>query len=151
MTNHNTATRERNQQGVKDFLALLKAKDFDKWIELWADDGIQEMPYAPPGLPAPIEVKTAIQRYSKGLPKAGSRMSCPDLTIYPRLDPDGVLAEYRGEIDIAATNRASNNRYCALFHLHNGQALFKEYFNPTLLNEALSEASSLGATFKPGR
>ena len=67
------------------------------------------------------------------------------------LDPDWVLAEYRGEIDIAATNRAYNNRYCALFHLHNGQALFKEYFNPTILNEVFSEASSLGATFIPGR
>ncbi|CAA9332550.1 hypothetical protein AVDCRST_MAG94-1979 [uncultured Leptolyngbya sp.] len=57
MTNHNTATRERNQKGVKDFLALLEAKDIDKWIELWADNGIQEMPYAPPGFPARIEGK----------------------------------------------------------------------------------------------
>lgn len=44
MTNFDTVTRERNQKVVKDFLALLEAKDTEQWIELWADDGVQEMP-----------------------------------------------------------------------------------------------------------
>lgn len=64
------------------------------------------------------------------------------------LDLDWLLAEYRGEIDIAATGRAYNNHYCALFHIRNGQiVLFKEYFNPIILNEAFGDTSSLGATF----
>jgi len=52
MTDQNTITRDRNQKVVKDFLALLAAKNIEAWIELWADDGVQEMPYSPPGFPS---------------------------------------------------------------------------------------------------
>lgn len=148
MSEQDTITRDRNQEIVKDFLALLEAKNINAWIELWADDGVQEMPYSPPGFPSRIEGKTAIHRHYNGLPAAYSRMTFPELTIYPMLDPDWLLAEYRGEIDIAATGRAYNNHYCALFHIFHGQiVLFKEYFNPTILSEAFGDTSSLEVTF----
>lgn len=148
MTDQDRITRDRNQQLVHDFLALLAAKNIAAWIQLWADDGVQEMPYSPPGFPTRIEGKTAIHRHYSSLPDAYSRMAFPDLKIYPMLDPNLLLAEYRGEIDIAATNRAYNNYYCALFHLRDGLiVLFKEYFNPIILSEAFGDTSSLGATF----
>ena len=148
MSDRDSITRNRNQQVIKDFLALLEAKNIDAWIELWAKDGVQEMPYSPPGFPNRIEGKSAIYRHYSGLPNAYSRMAFPDLKIYPMLDPDWLLAEYRGEIDIAATGRAYNNHYCALFHLRDGQiVLFKEYFNPIILSEAFGNTGSLGSTF----
>lgn len=148
MTNYDATMRDRNQKVVRDFLALLEAKNIQAWIELWAEDGVQEMPFSPPGFPSRIEGKTAIHSHYSGLPTAYSRMAFPDLKIYQMLDPNWLLAEYRGEIDIAATGRAYNNHYCALFNLRDGQiALFKEYFNPTILSEAFGDTSSLGATF----
>lgn len=148
MTDQDTNTRDRNQKIVHDFLALLAAKNIEAWIQLWADDGVQEMPYSPPGFPTRIEGKTAIYRHYSSLPDAYSRMAFPDLKIYPMLDPNLLLAEYRGEIDIAATGQAYNNYYCALFQLCNGHiVLFKEYFNPIILSEAFGDTSSLGATF----
>lgn len=75
-------------------------------------------------------------------------MTFPDLTIYPMLDPNWLLAEYRGEIDVAATGKAYNNRYCALFPLRDAYiVLFREYFNPIILSEAFSDRTSLGSTF----
>lgn len=148
MTEQDTNTRDRNQKIVHDFLALLAAKNIAAWIQLWADDGVQEMPYSPPGFPTRIAGKTAIYRHYSSLPDAYSRMAFPDLKIYPMLDPNWLLAEYRGEIDIAATGQAYNNYYCALFHLCNSRiVLFKEYFNPIILSEAFGDTSSLGATF----
>jgi ketosteroid isomerase-like protein len=148
MTDQNTITRDRNQKVVKDFLGLLAAKNIEAWIELWADDGVQEMPYSPPGFPSRIEGKTSIHLHYSGLPDAYSRMAFPDLKIYPMLDPNWLLAEYRGEIDITATGHAYNNHYCALFHLRNYRiVLFKEYFNPIILSEAFGDTSSLEATF----
>ncbi len=146
MTDQNAMLR--HQQIIKDFLRLLEEKDIDAWIKLWADDGVQEMPYSPSNFPSRIEGKTAIYRHYQGLPHAYSRMTFPDLTIYPMLDPSWLLAEYRGEIDIAATGKAYNNRYCALFHLRDAQiVLFREYFNPVILSEAFSDRTSLGSTF----
>ncbi len=152
MAHQDTSTRDRNQKIVHDFFALLAAKNIKAWIQLWADDGVQEMPYSPPGFPTRIEGKTAIYRHYSSLPDAYSRMAFPDLKTYPMLDPNWLLAEYRGEIDIAATNRAYNNYYCALFHLRDSRiVLFKEYFNPIILSEAFGDTSSLGATFNLSR
>lgn len=110
------------------------------------------MPYSPPGFPTRIESKTAIYRHYSSLPDAYSRMAFLNLKIYPMLDPNWLLAEYRGEIDIAATNRAYNNYYCALFQLCNSRiVLFKEYFNPIILSKAFGDTSSLGATFNLSR
>lgn len=146
MTDQNE--RSRHQQVIQDFLRLLEEKDIDAWIKLRADDGVQEMPYSPSNFPCRIEGKAAIYRHYQGLPNAYSRMTFPDLTIYPMLDPNWLLAEYRGEIDIATTGKAYNNRYCALFHLRDAQiVLFREYFNPIILNEAFSDRTSLGSTF----
>lgn len=148
MTDQDSIIRDRNQKVVKDFFALLEAKNIEAWIELWADDGVQEMPYSPPSFPTRIEGKSAIHRHYRGLPDAYNRMTFPNLKIYPMLDPNWLLAEYRGEISIAATGRAYNNHYCALFHLRDGRImLFKEYFNPVILSEAFGDVSSLGATF----
>ena len=137
-----------HQQVIKDFLRLLEEKDIDAWIKLWTEDGVQEMPYSPSNFPRRIDGKAAIYRHYQGLPNAYSRMSFPDLTIYPMLDPNWLVAEYRGEIDIAATGKAYNNIYCALFHLRDAQiVLFREYFNPIIFNDAFSDFSSLGSTF----
>lgn len=67
------------------------------------------------------------------------------------LDPNWVLAEYRGEIDVLATNRPYNNHYCGLFHLKEGRIiLFREYYNPTVLTEAFGGASALAQGFSLG-
>ncbi len=146
MTNH--ATAERNQKVIKDFLALLEAKDIDQWIELWADNGVQEMPFSPPGFPTRLEGRKAIHKHYSGLPQAYGRMAFPDLVIYPMQDPNWVLAEYRGEIEVLATGRPYNNHYCGLFHLCEGRIkLFREYYNPTVLSEAFGDPSELARSF----
>ena len=92
MTDQNE--RSRHQQVIKDFLRLLEEKDIDAWIKLWAEDGVQEMPYSPSNFPRRLDGKAAIYRHYQSLPNAYTRMSFPDLTIYPMLDPNLLLAEY---------------------------------------------------------
>lgn len=68
---------------------------------------------------------------------------------YPSMrDPNRVLAEYRGEIEVLATGRPYNNHYCGLFHLHDGRiTLFREYYNPIVLTEAFGDSSELSQSF----
>lgn len=64
------------------------------------------------------------------------------------LDPDWVLAEYRGEIEMLATGGPYNNHYCGLFHLRDGKiVLFREYYNPIVLTEAFGDLSELSQSF----
>lgn len=141
-------TRQVNEQTVRDFLRLLAEKNLDAWATLWTEDAVQEMPFSPAGFPTKVEGRDVLLDHYSGLPQAYGAMSFPDLVLYPMSDPNWVLAEYRGEIDVLATGRPYNNHYCGLFHLRDGRiALFREYYNPIILTEAFGDAAGLAQSF----
>lgn len=140
--------RQINEQTVRDFLRLLGEKKMDAWAKLWAEDAVQEMPFSPAGFPTEVEGRDALIKHYSGLPEAYGAMSFPDLVLYRMSDPNWVLAEYRGEIEVLATGRPYNNHYCGLFHLQDGQiVLFREYYNPLVLTEAFGGESALAQSF----
>ncbi len=52
------------------------------------------------------------------------------------------------EIEVLATGLPYNNHYCGLFHFQEGLiALFREYYNPTVLSEAFGGPSELARGF----
>lgn len=64
------------------------------------------------------------------------------------LDPNWVVAEYHGELEVLATGRPYNNHYCGLFYLREGRiALFRKYYNPIVLSEAFGNPSELARGF----
>lgn len=141
--------RHINEQTIRDFLRLLSEKNMDAWVNLWAEDAVQEMPFSPAGFPTKVEGRDALSQHYSGLPKAFGAMSFPDLVLYSMSDPNWVLAEYRGEIDVLATGRPYNNHYCGLFHLRDGKiVLFREYYNPIVFTEAFGDASALSQSFR---
>lgn len=138
--------RERAIETVRRFFDALDAIDIDAFLELWADDGVQEMPFAPAGFPRRLEGRAAIRRQYGNMPQAYARMKFPDLALQPMLDPEWVLAEYRGEIELAAGG-SYNNRYCGVFNVRDGKIVrFTEYFGPIILSRAFG-GDALARTF----
>jgi ketosteroid isomerase-like protein len=132
--------RTTNEQTVRDFLSLLSQKDLDTWLKLWTEDAVQDMPFSPPEFPSRLEGRKAIAKHYSSLPQAVGKMDFLDLKLYPLQDPDWILAEYRGEIEVLSTGRPYNNHYCGLFQLRNGKiALFREYYNPLTLREGFGD------------
>ncbi|MFD9901040.1 nuclear transport factor 2 family protein [Mesorhizobium sp. NPDC059025] len=130
--------RRRTIAQARAFLDLLSAKEMTGWSNLWADDAVQEMPYTPVGFPKRVEGKTALIRHYSNLPASTGRMAFVDRVTHPLVDPNGVLVEYRGEIEMIATGKRYDNRYAGLFRFNaEGKLeLFREYFDPTILAEA---------------
>lgn len=140
-----TQLRQKNEQVVRDFLDLLSQKRLKDWIELWAEDGMQDMPFSPPGFPKRVEGKAAIAQHYSSLPISVGKMVFSDLVMYPMLDPNLLFVEYRGEIEILATGKPYNNIYGGLFQFHAGKIqLFREYYDPLVFVEAW------GASFTEG-
>jgi hypothetical protein len=135
--------RQKNERTVRDFLDLLSKKRMDTWLELWDKDGVQDMPYSPPGFPKRLEGKAAIAKHYSALPTNVGRMVFPDLVIYPMVDPNTLYAEYRGEIEVLATGKPYNNIYAGLFKFRNGKILlYREYYNPMVFTEAWGDSFS---------
>lgn len=130
-------TRLKNEQTIRRYFELLSQKGMDEWLKLWADDGVQDMPYSPAGFPNRVEGKAAVAKHYSALPTSVGRMVFPDLKIYPTTDPNTFFVEFRGEIEVLATNKPYNNTYAGLFQFRDGKVvLFREYYNPIVFIEA---------------
>lgn len=138
--------RARNVAAAHAFLDLLSTKDMDAWADLWADEAVQDMPFAPAGFPARVEGRDALVAHYASLPDATGRMVFLDRADHAMLDPNVVLMEYRGEIEILPAGRDYNNIYAGLFvfDAEGRITLFREFFDPTVLTAAWDGAPGDG-------
>jgi uncharacterized protein len=134
--------RGKNEQTIRRYFELLSQKRMDEWLKLWAEDGVQDMPYSPKGFPKRVEGKAAVAKHYSALPTSVGRMEFPDLKIYPTTDPNKFFVEFRGEIEVLATKKPYNNTYAGLFKFRDGKVtLFREYFDPIVFTEAWGSPS----------
>jgi ketosteroid isomerase-like protein len=129
---------------VERFFSALEEADVEAFLSIWADDGVQEMPYAPDGFPRRLEGKEAIRQQYSALPTNFRSMRFPR-EILPLADPDRFLVRYRGEIELRAGGRYDNT-YVGIFTLRDGRIVeLVEYFDPIVLQRAFGDA--LAASF----
>lgn len=140
--------RQQTEQVVRDFLTSLEVKDMDAFAAVWAEDAVQDMPYAPEGFPRRVEGRdNLIEHYSDWPTVSGAANFTDELVFYPMQNPSMVFAEWRGVVEIIPTGRVYEQRYGGLFHVVNGEImLFREYFDPIVFTYAfgLDEGSKFG-------
>lgn len=124
--------RRRTADAVTSFLKALEQKDMQGFAELWHDNAVQEMPFAPDGFPRRVVGKENLLKHYSGWPEnSGEADFTSELRFYPMQDPNMVFAEWKGDVDIVPTKRKYLQHYGGLFHVENGQiTLFREYFDP---------------------
>lgn len=128
------------------FLDRLSTMDVDGALALFADDAVQEMPYSPAGFPDRLEGIEALRRQYGGLPQAYRSMRFHVDRVRPLADPEQVLLQYRGAIELAGGGRY-DNRYLGLFQVVGGRIRHvTEYFDPLVLRTAF-DGESMGETF----
>jgi ketosteroid isomerase-like protein len=117
---------------VRAFLGALEHKDMAAFAAVWAEDGVQEMPYSPPGFPKRVEGKrNLIEHYAAWPEISGEAVFTEDLTIRRMEDPEWVFAEYTGRVEILPTGRTYRQTYGGLFHVVDGRIkLFREFYDP---------------------
>ncbi len=124
--------RARTEATVLRFLTALEDKDMDAFASVWAEDAVQEMPYAPDGFPGRVEGRDAlIAHYAAWPENSGAADFTSELVFHSGLDPQTVFVEWRGDVEIVPTGRRYLQHYGGLFVVEDGRiTLFREYFNP---------------------
>lgn len=124
--------RQNARQTVLDFLTGLERKDMGAVNAVWADDAVQDMPFAPAGWDNQIVGREAlIRQYAQWPTIAGAANFTRHLVFHPTLDPRTVFVEDKGEVDIIPTGLTYRQTYGGLFHVEDCKiALFREYFDP---------------------
>jgi ketosteroid isomerase-like protein len=136
----------RNQltSATSTFFQLLENRDIDKWIDLWAEDGIDRKPYATGMFPEEIIGKKAIYDAWKGITQVFDSVSFPihefivdeeNRTVVVRLDGKGLMKN--GNI--------YQNTYIFLIHYDRNIKIIEcyEYFNPYAAGKAFGKLDKL--------
>lgn len=131
-------TVTRNIATVKQFLRLLEEEKISDYINLYAEDGMQINPYASGLFPDTIRGKEALTKFWEPVPARFNGMQYPIERIMAMQDPDWVLIQFKGIINLKNNAGQYNNQYLGLFHLNaTGKILeYQEYFNPVTVIKA---------------
>jgi ketosteroid isomerase-like protein len=87
------------QQVFQHALRLVQERDLEAYVELFADDGMLEFPFAPPGAPRRMQGRKQIRRSLEPLwrqaRQRGRRIAGYDpVVVHQTLDPEVIIAEF---------------------------------------------------------
>jgi uncharacterized protein len=122
-------------------LNLLLGKDMDGWTALCDDDVVIEFPFAPAGFPPRLEGKPAVAEYMRGYPDHIDLREIPQLEIHQTLDPDTIIAEWRGTGRMVDTDLPYDMPYVAVVTVKNGRMThYRDYWNPLAIPGSQDDA-----------
>jgi ketosteroid isomerase-like protein len=97
--------------------------------DLWAEDGLFEMPFAKDG-PATLKGKQAIYERAKASYAKYQRFAFKDVEIFATLDEDVFFVTCRSEYVVKETGLSQGESYINKFRVRDGLVLHRiEYFN----------------------
>jgi len=133
----NNQLREQLLSKTKDFFKLFEEKDFDNWIELWANDCINRFPYATGMSPEEMVGKEAILGSFKPISNQFDRIRLHVHEIIIDEFKRTVIAKMEGDM-IKKDGGIYHNSYIFLFHYDKNNKIKEcyEYFNPIIAGKA---------------
>lgn len=117
-------------------LRLLLDKDIPAWVDLWAEDGTMEFPFAPDGWPKLLESREAIAAYMHHYPDHIDLHDFPELLIHQTTDPETIVVEMRGVGRLVEGDRPFDMTYIAVVTVRDGHITsYRDYWNPLAVLE----------------
>jgi ketosteroid isomerase-like protein len=117
-------------------LRLLLDKDVPAWVDLWAENGVMEFPFAPEGWPRRLEGKEAVAAYMRDYPDHIDLQEIPDLRIHRTDDPGTLVVEMRAVGRVVHTGAPYDMTYIAVVTFRDGLITgYRDYWNPLAVQE----------------
>lgn len=135
---------------AQESLRLLLAHDMNTYADLWAEDGVFELPFAPPGQPAVVQGREALRTHLAGYADLLDVQDVQDVVIHEGLDPDRAVVEFTASGRVVPTGRAYRLAYIAVLRTHQGEVVsYRDYWDPQAAGGMLTGADTSGAAFAP--
>ncbi|MFD3682327.1 nuclear transport factor 2 family protein [Streptomyces sp. NPDC058613] len=128
----NTAPAAVYRRGLR----LLLDKNVPGWIDLWDENGILELPFAPDGRPQRLEGRAAVAAYMRGYPEHIDLHDFPHVEIHQTLAPQTIVVEMRGVGRLVETGGPFDMSYIAVVTVEEGLITrYRDYWNPLALQD----------------
>jgi hypothetical protein len=121
---------------------LILNGDADGFADLFALDGVIEVPFAgPPGMPARLAGREAIRAYSRQVMASPLRLEDFEVVeLYQTQDPEVVIVEMRTKGTVTTTGRSFTATSIQILRIQEGHiVLFRDFPDPRGLEDAMGE------------
>ncbi|OLT25427.1 hypothetical protein BJF79_12625 [Actinomadura sp. CNU-125] len=132
---------------------LFLAKDLDGFADMFAEDGVHELPFAPPGVPKHLRGRERIRQYLTSMTTTPLELTgFDDLTVHHTHDPETLIAEYVGRGRVVSTGRPYAMPYIQLLTARAGEILvWRDYWSPLAGAQALGLRALLPTVARTAR
>jgi ketosteroid isomerase-like protein len=113
--------------------AVLKAGDCRHWADMFAEDGVMEMPLAPPGFPRRIEGREEIRRLMAPVQEKAFTLHPSTrswLIVHETKDPEVVIAEFESRREEASTGDVYVMPYVHVVRVRDGEIVHLRDYAP---------------------
>lgn len=136
---------------VQSFSAALRtalgdriAVDASSFLEMFAEDGVMEYPFAPAGMTTRVEGRNALAAHLKELSKSIAFDHIGTITVHPMSDPDAVVLEFEGFGRGVITGEPYEQRYVSIVRMRNGRIVhYRDYWNPLVILRATKGSAAV--------
>ncbi|WP_216204666.1 nuclear transport factor 2 family protein [Amycolatopsis aidingensis] len=120
------------RQLLDRMLPLLRNKELDRLADLYAEDGVHELPYAPPGVPRRIEGRERVREYFGSLSRVPLHFhEFRPVAVHDTADPEVIVAEYDADGVVTTSGHEFTVRYLWVLRATGGRILcWRDYWNP---------------------
>jgi hypothetical protein len=133
------AVRDQTVALMQAYQTLITEQRFDEWIELWADDGVCEFPFAAEGRPHRLCGKGEILEYMTQYPGRISIDGIDDFRVHLGFDPHVMVVEMSIRATTTQTGKPYNQQLVIIGQTKGGKlAHYREYWNPLIWAEAFA-------------
>lgn len=141
MSDDAEAERAAVQRILASYLALYSQRCWEEWIDLWAEDGVLEFPFAPAGRRGRYVGKTDILAYMQETSaRMAARIRVEGMEYFrshPMLDPGTACVEMGLKGQVLETGAAYEQKYVSIVEARGGKiTLYREYWNPLVSMDA---------------
>jgi ketosteroid isomerase-like protein len=149
---------QNNRDPLESFSGMLRLAigdllrpDAGSFLEMFAEDGVMEFPYAPPGGVTRLDGRAALASYLQGFPEILQidRMTKP--VVHRTMNPEVVILEFGCVGRGVRTGEPYDQRYISVITLREGLIVhYSDYWNPLVALRAVGGADALHAALGTG-
>lgn len=123
---------------LREALGSALAPGASRFLDMFAEDGVMEFPFAPPGVAKRLEGRPALAAHLASLEGLASFNRMALRSCHRALDAEVFVLEFDGFGTGAATGRPFEQSYVSVITLRDGRiAQYRDYWNPLVVIEAL--------------
>lgn len=135
---------------LREGLGHVLAPDALRFVDMMAEDGVMEFPFAPPGLTTRLDGREAVAAHLASLDGLVAFEAMSVRAVHRTTDPAVTVIEFDGTGRGLATERPYEQSYVSVITVRQGRiAIYRDYWNPLVVLDAMG-SDALQVSFAGG-